>query len=403
LIDWKLMLSRIPRFAFPLFSLAAFLTGQALAGVPRFEAKVIDPNIGAVCYAVTNADVNGDGKLDIVAVSENRVQWYEAPNWAKHIILENQTERDNVCIAAHDIDGDGRVDFALGAGWIQANTGTIQWITRGANPDDKWSVHFIGKEVSTHRMSFADVLGNGKRQLVVSPLNRSTSPAGIRLLAFEIPATPKTDRWAMTVLDETLNRMHNHTHADWDTDGKLDTITASEEGVFLIQRNGDSFKKTKLGIGATGDKPELRGAGEIRVGKLKSGARFLATVEPMHGTSVAVYTTNADGSLPLQRTVIEETLKQGHAVWPTDLDGDGSDEIVIGHREAGTGTVKGPGLYVYACDDEAQRKWSKHVIDDGGVAVEDAFAIDLTGDGKPDLVAGGRATHNVKLYVNQGK
>lgn len=395
----------MPRIHWVCLSIAAVVlgvTGPVFGGVPAFEAKVIDPNIGAVCYAVTSADVNGDGKRDIVAVSENRVQWYEAPTWAKHVIIENQTELDNVCIAAHDIDGDGKVDFALGAGWIKANTGTIQWITRGAKDDDKWSVHFIAKEVSTHRMSFADVLGKGSKQLVVSPLNRSVSPAGIRLMAFEVPAAPKTERWAMTVLDESLNRMHNHTHVDWDGDNQLDTITASEEGVFLIQRKGTSFSKTKLGMGAAGATPEQRGAGEIRVGKLKSGARFLATVEPMHGTSIAVYTSNANGSLPMLRTVIEETLKQGHAVWPADLDGDGSDEIVVGHREAGTGSVKGPGLYVYTCDDEANHKWSKHVIDDGGVAVEDALAADFNGDGKLDLVAGGRATHNVMLYVNLG-
>lgn len=381
---------------------ALSFSNPAVAGVPAFEAKVIDPNIGVVCYAVTSADVNGDGKRDIVAVSENRVQWYEAPHWTKHVILENQTDPENVCIAAHDIDGDGKVDFALGAGWIKSNSGTIQWITRGANESDKWSVHFIGKEVSTHRMSFADVLGQGKPQLVVSPLNRSTSPTGIRLMAFEAPGQPRTDRWKMTVLDETLNRMHNHTHVDWNNDGKLDTITASEEGVFLIERAGDSFKKSQLGTGAAGDKPELRGAGEIRVGKFKSGAKFLATVEPMHGTSVAVYTANSDGSLPLKRTVIEDTLKQGHAVWAADLDGDGTDEIVIGHREAGTGAVKGPGLYVYSSEGETSHKWGKHVIDDGGVAVEDAFGADLNGDGKLDLVAGGRATHNVKLYINLG-
>ena len=224
----------------------------------------------------------------------------------------------------------------------------------------------------------------------------------MRLLAFEIPGQPKTDRWSMTVLDPSLNRMHAHTHTDWDGDGKLDTIAASEEGVFLIRRKGDSFARTQLGTGASGDKPELRGAGEVKVGKLKTGTRFLATVEPMHGTSVAVYVSNADGSLPLKRIVIEETLKQGHAVWTTDLDGDGGDELVIGHREAGTGSVKGPGLYVFACDDEAAGKWSKHVIDDGGVAVEDALAADFTGDGKIDLVAGGRATQNVKLYINVG-
>jgi FG-GAP-like repeat len=400
-IDRNLNMMRTFGLVFGVLCGSFLFVGTSQAGVPKFEAKVIDPNIGAVCYAVTKADVNGDGKLDIVAVSENRVQWYEAPDWTKHVILEDQTELDNVCIAAHDIDGDGKVDFALGAGWIKANTGTIQWISRGANPGDKWSVHFIEKEQSTHRMSFADVLGTGKPQLVVSPLNRSvTGAAGVRLMAFEIPSQPATARWKMSVLDQALNRMHNHTHVDWDNNGTLDTISASEEGVFLIRRKGEEFEKIQLSSGANGATPETRGAGEIKVGKLKGGRRFLATVEPMHGTSIAVYSENADGSLPLRRIVIENTLKQGHAVWATDLDADGNDELVIGHREAGSGPIKGPGLYVYTSEDDVGRNWSKHVIDDGGIAVEDAIAADFTGDGQPDLVAGGRATHNLKLYVN---
>ncbi len=375
---------------------------HSFAGCPKFVGQVIDPMIGDVCYAVTKADVNGDGMLDIVAVSENRVQWYEAPTWAKHVIVEDLTERDNVCIAAHDIDGDGQIDFALGAGWIKTNTGTIQWITRGHNPDDKWSVHLIGQERSTHRMSFADVLGTGQPQLVVSPLNRSIDgKPGVRLLAFQIAAQPKTERWQPVVLDHSLNRMHNHTHFDWDGDGQLDTITASEEGLFLIRKQADSFVSIQLGTGAVGDKPELRGAGEVKVGKLKSGVRFLATVEPMHGTSVAIYLPNRDGQLPLNRIVIEETLRQGHAVWAADLDGDGSDELLIGHREPGTGPVQGPGLSVFSCDDDAGSRWTKQIIDNGGIAVEDALVADFTGDGKLDLLAGGRATHNVKLYVGQ--
>jgi hypothetical protein len=383
--------------------IVSYLVTPVSAGCPKFTEQVIDPKIGEVCYGVTKADVNGDGKLDIVAVSENRVQWYEAPSWTKHIILEDQTERDNVCIAAHDIDGDGRVDFALGAGWIKTGTGTIQWITRGQNPDDKWSTHLIAQERSTHRMSFADVLGTGRPQLLVSPLNRSVEgKSGVRVLAFEIAAQPKTDRWLPTILDQTLNRLHNHTHVDWDGDGRVDTITASEEGIFLIRHEADAFNKTQLGTGASGDKPELRGAGEVKVGKIKGGVRFIATVEPMHGTSVAVYTTASDGKLPLQRTVIEDSMKQGHAVWAADLDGDGSDELVIGHREPGTGLIKGPGLYVFSCDDEMGLKWTKQVIDNGGVAVEDALAADFTSDGKLDLLAGGRATQNLKLYVNQG-
>ena len=71
-----------------------------------------------------------------------------------------------------DIDGDGAIDFELGAGWTKK--GTIQWLSRGKNLDEPWQVHFIGKEVWTYRMRFADVLGSGRKQLVVSPLDVET-------------------------------------------------------------------------------------------------------------------------------------------------------------------------------------------------------------------------------------
>ncbi|MEX2357691.1 MAG: VCBS repeat-containing protein, partial [Pirellulaceae bacterium] len=39
--------------------------------------------------------------------------------------------------------------------------------------------------------------------------------------------------------------------------------------------------------------------------------------------------------------------------------------------------------------------------DAGGVAVEDLAVGDLDGDGKPEIVAVGRQTHNVKIYWNK--
>src|SRR5262245_20049461 len=83
---------------------------------PKFREQTIDAHIGEICYAVTLADVDGDSKQDIVAVSENRVVWYQNPTWKPRVIIEDQTKRDNVCIAPLDIDGDGKNDFALGAG-----------------------------------------------------------------------------------------------------------------------------------------------------------------------------------------------------------------------------------------------------------------------------------------------
>src|SRR5262245_35617296 len=68
-----------------------------------FEMKEIDKSLD-IGYAVLLADVNADGKADIVVVDKHRVVWYENPTWKRRTILDGKTERDNVCVAAHDID-----------------------------------------------------------------------------------------------------------------------------------------------------------------------------------------------------------------------------------------------------------------------------------------------------------
>ena len=359
-----------------------------------FEAQVIDGNVGKVCYAVTAADVDHDGDTDIVALTENRVVWYEQPSWAAHVILQDQTPLDNVCIAPHDIDGDGLVDFAIGAGWTK--TGTLHWIHRGTDPNALWTVAAIGEETSVHRVRWADVLGKGTPQLVVSPLKASTG-SGVRLLAFEIPENPATSRWTATVLDSELNRMHNHWHLDFDADNSIDTITASREGLSLIRRTESGWQREHLADGATGAvDPNQNGAGEVKLGRLAGGGRFLTSVEPMHGTELAVY-VQSDNGPTWKRHIIDSGFVRGHALWTADFDGDGTDEIAFGHSD----TPQTFGVSVYSSTNADGTVWNKQILDEGGMATEDLVVADLTGDGRPDVLAGGRATHNVKLYVNK--
>src|SRR6266849_4254121 len=139
---------------------------------PHFRMQEIETDL-KVGYAVLLVDINNDGKPDIVVADTNRVVWYENPTWKRRTIIEGQTKPDNVCIAAYDIDGDGKIDLALGAEWKPFNTksgGTLQWLKRGKTLDEPWTVHPIDTEPTVHRIRFADIDGSGKAALLSVPL-----------------------------------------------------------------------------------------------------------------------------------------------------------------------------------------------------------------------------------------
>src|SRR5213083_2450287 len=140
----------------------------------RFRGQEIQREFG-VGYAVLVEDVNGDRKPDVVAINPTQVVWFENPTWQKHVILDGATKKDNVCIAAFDIDGDTRIDLAVGADWQPTNTaggGSLQWIGRQAGePHALWKLAPIGEEPTLHRIRWGDVDGDGKAELVVVPLH----------------------------------------------------------------------------------------------------------------------------------------------------------------------------------------------------------------------------------------
>ena len=381
---------------------------------PSFRMQEIETGLG-VGYAVLLVDVNGDGKKDIVVVDTKRVVWYENPTWKRHTIIEGLTKPDNVSIAACDIDGDGQLDFALAAEWKPFNTksgGTLQWLKRGKTLDEPWTLHAIGEEPTVHRIRFADLDGSGKAKLVVGPLmGRNSSAANnwqdgqpVRMLAYSIPKDPTRDRWLPEVIDESLHVVHNFWPIPAAKGSGMDILTASYEGVGLLSQNSGKWNLQHLGAGNQANPKSNRGSSEIKQGKLKNGTTFIATIEPWHGNQVVVYTAPAEPGKLWERHVVDEQLKWGHAVWCADLDGDDNDELIIGVRDD---LSKKPGersgVRIYKATDGTAKKWSRHLLDEGGVAVEDLAAADLDGDGKIDLVAVGRASHNVRIYWNQGR
>lgn len=381
--------------------------------LPSFEPQQLASDLG-VGYAVSLVDLTDDDRLDIVVVDQRRVVWFENPGqegapWPEHTLILDQTQADNVAIAPYDVDGDGRLDFALAAEWRPRDTqagGTIQWLQQPAAVRNRWSVIPIGDEPTAHRLRWADLDGDGRAELIVVPLmGRGTAPPDwnqhpVRILAYSVPGDPARDPWPQQVLNEELHVCHNFWPGDFDGDGRTDILIASFDGVHLLAPNDHGqWHLTQLGTGNQQSSPN-RGASEIKPGRLANGSRYIATIEPWHGNQVVVYTEPHAPDQHWSRHVIDEQLQWGHAVWCVDLDGDADHEIVIGVRDQRDEAAP-CGVRIYDPVNPAAGKWQRTLVDPGGVAVEDLAVADLDGDGQPEIVAVGRQTHNLRVYWNR--
>jgi hypothetical protein len=397
-------------------------------GFIRFRVQEIDKTL-RVGYAVIVADVNGDNKPDIVVADDDKVVWYENPTWKRRTIIENirnsdgaivekRTEPDNVSIAAIDLDGDGKVDFVLAAGWTsrfdEKKTSTLQWLSRGKTLDEPWEVHPIPcDEATVHRIKVVDLNGDGKPQIIVAPLmgKDSTLKANwmdgrpVKILSYKIPTDPIKGPWKAEVLDENLHVVHAISAVPPLREKKpAGLLTASYEGVTLLARDDAGHVSSGLiGKGNQASPLGSRGSSEAKIGTLKA-TKFVAAIEPWHGNQVVVYTPGKDANKPWDQKVIDAKLRWGHAVWCADLDGDGADEIIVGVRDdpsRGENFTDRRGVRIYKSQDGNGRNWDRILVDEGAVAVEDLTVADLDGDGRPDIIAVGRQTGNLRIYWNR--
>lgn len=367
-------------------------TWAGLPPEPKFRAQTIDTEIG-VGYGLALADVDGDGKSDIVLVDQHSIQWYRNPDWTRHMIVSNLTERDHVAIAARDIDGDGKAELAAGAAWAPGDTmfsGAVFFLKPPADRTQPWSPVALHHEPTVHRMLWIKQ-ADGTIDLVVKPLqgrgNKNGVGPGSRILRYHKPKD-EARPWEFDIVADSLHMTHGLHAFQIDDDPEEEIGVAAKEGLWLFDRTGDTWKSRQLGDQA---------CGEFRDGRLPGGSHFVATIEPMHGTKVAIYVP--DSATPLwKRTELDASLTEGHAVVVADFLGTGSSQVAAGWRAGPS-----PGARLYTPLDEGGSAWRTTQIAGPEMAVEDMKSADLNGDGQPDLVLAGRATKNVIILWNETK
>ncbi len=356
----------------PLVPLFLAFVWTVQAELPKFATHELATDLKGG-YQVVVADVNGDGKPDLIALASGITElvWFENPTWQRHVLASGFNRMINcafevidgkpIVVLAHEFNNEA-----------SKSIGIVSVLTPGADRTLPWSAQEIDRLPTSHRIRTLKL--DGKTVFLNVPLTAADAhPPDYRGHVPIVYYRPGV--WKREVVSTEEEGV---LHGVW-IEGQNSFLTASFVGIHRYEKVQKRWVRTELSPADPSPWPQS-GSSDVALSD-----SFLAAIEPWHGSQVVVYELNGK-----RRKIIDSSLTDRHTIQVADLNGNRHTQIIAGYRGAGGGV----NLY-----ELVNGEWRRSVLDSKMPAAACAVA-DLNGDGRPDVACIGATSF--KWYENLG-
>ena len=382
----------------------------------RFRHEVVDskPPCGrlGICQPT---DLTGNGRPDVIVGGlgsetlpligmdalpligrlfrklETSIFWYENPGWERHALWPD-AELYVFGNTLGDVTGNGRLDLLVGQG---IGSRDIYWLEQPADPRESWRCRLVDDSFDKyHDLAFGDIDGDGRPELV------GASQESEVVFYYDVPEDPTQSPWPSStrhvIAAET--DVTGLELVDIDGDGRMEVLA----GTNIYRYHDESERGHQVEASQTPQAPTQPDGGT------QTEPEWVCEelLEDWEMTRIATGDIDGDGDMEVVFSegdlphmgdhpgrvgwvdppnwdlhVLRNDLYCPHSLQLADFDGNGHPDIYV--AEMGLGENEDPLHLVFR--NRGDGTFSEHVIDTD-VETHEAKAVDLTGNGRVDIV-----------------